>query len=381
MNIGINASYLEYKRGGVARFVVNLLKLCPIIAPDNKYYLYFRDNIPDDDFLDHRCFEKQIIKCPDWLDKTPVWENIFLAKEISKNKKLNLFFSPSYTLPILFQCQRKVVHIFDISYITHPEWYPSNRRLYDRVSTCATIKNADLVTTSSCFTKKELISVLHVPEEKVAVFPIAIDKHFNNNSNIDMIKTIKDTYSKGRDYILFLGLLTQRRNMRTLLEAFKQNRINHRTHHCLLLVGANRMYPFVDIRELISEMGLEENVFWYQNIDDEILPTLYQGASVFIYPSSYEGFGIPPLEAMACGVPVITSNLSSLPEVVGDAAYLLDDPSNVNEVSEALMKMLALDSISKHKFINKGLAQAKKYSWQRTIKDMLKTMGGLVDNN
>ncbi|MFH2138234.1 MAG: glycosyltransferase family 1 protein [Candidatus Omnitrophota bacterium] len=373
MDIGINASYLELTRAGVARFIVNLLKTWPAIYPNHRFHLYFRKSIPNDDFLNNKNFVKKLVACPSLLNKASVWENFYLPQTVAREKSIDVFFSPSYTLPMFLRCKKKVVTIFDISYISHPEWYPRNIRWHYNIPTFFTARNADMIVTSSNFSKQEIVSYLKVDEKKVQVVYLAADKEFRLASDPELAAKIKKKFTKGRNYLFFLGLLIQRRNITPLLKAFKKNLAEDPLRCALLLAGANRTYPYIDINKAIKTLGLEKDVFWHSYIEDADLPAIYNGAKAFIYPSSYEGFGIPPLEAMSSGVPVITAGLSSLPEVVGDAAYLLKDPGNVDEMAEA-MKNVLNDKILRATMIENGLRQAKKFSWQETACKTMKIL-------
>ena len=169
-------------------------------------------------------------------------------------------------------------------------------------------------------------------------------------------------------FILYLGTLEPRKNLKSLILAY--NEIKKKFPEYKLIIGGAKGWGYKNIFQIIDNLGIDKDIIFTGYIPEKDLPSLYNSAELFVYPSFYEGFGLPPLEAMACGTPVITSNTSSLPEVVGNAGIMVD-PNNVNQLADAMYKVLTDDNLRRD-MIKKGLKRAKMFSWKKTAKETLK---------
>lgn len=356
MRIGIDARCLEGTRKGVARYLINLLRELAVIAPDNEYILYFRKYVANDDFLNQRCFTKKVIGTP------------FLSVKLFLERAA-LFFSPAYTIPYI--CPSKaVVTIHDISYRVHPEWF-SFKSLEISNKTKRTVQRAAAIITDSQYSKREIEKYYQVEERKVWPIRLAVEDRFCPLSDSAKIKEVKNRYGIREKFILYVGSIFNRRNIPNLLDAF-QNLASQLRNHQMLLVGANHTYPYIDVDKLIKKINIkvgENRVIRVDYVSEKDLLWLYRGADLFVFPSVYEGFGLPVLEAMSCGTPVITSNLSSLPEVVGDAAVQVN-PLSVAELTEAMYRVIDNENLKRNLCAN-GLMRAKRFSWRETAYETL----------
>lgn len=382
MKMMVNGRCLEGRRTGVGRYLANILRVWTTKNNQHHYDIYFKDKMSNDSFLELENVSSTIVPSIDKLNIGPVWENFFLPRSIKKNSNADVYFSPSYTLPVYSSKCKKVVTIFDISYISHPEWFPRRNRLPLKLLTPPTLKSADIILTGSETTKLEIMKYYSVNEEKICVTNLGVEKKFEDLNNqlgvgINYAEKVKEKYQLLGKVVLFVGLIMNRRNIPVVMEAV--SKIIEQTGETitLVIVGKNHTFPYFDIEEVADKYNIRENLRWLKYTSDEEIFGFYKAADVFICSSLYEGFNITPLEAMSLGVPVICSNLSSLPEVVGDASYLLDDPRDPKEMTEAIQTVLFNEELQ-DKLIEKGIARAKTFSWDRCAAETMKIIERLV---
>ncbi len=370
MKIGIDCHNLETKRTGTGRYLMNLLKYW---AKENaEIVLYFKNQIPDD-IPESKNFQKKILK-----SGSNFWfEHILLPKAIKKDG-IKIFFSPSYILPIRMpKGVKTAVAIHDISYEAHPEWYSWQNRILLCWISKKSAKKADMIFACSEFTKNEILKYYpssrgagKIDEKKIFVIPLAAGEEFTPYHSIEGAEYgIKDKF------IFFAGAIFQRRFILETIEAFKKIAARLPEYQ-FLISGPNYTQPFIDIDNLIKKANQEigrEAVLHIDYVSDKDLVNLYNAADLFIWLSSYEGFGLPPLEAMACGTPVITTKMASLPETVGDAAMYVEDPRNIDEIVHAISKVLSNEK-TRNWLIEEGLKQSQKFSWRKTAEQTLKLL-------
>jgi glycosyltransferase involved in cell wall biosynthesis len=270
-----------------------------------------------------------------------------------------ILFTDFVCLPTLSHTKSFVI-VYDLSFIKHPEYVaPGNRKFLERYVPLA-IKKADGVITISEAIKIELIETYGVAPEKITVAYPAVDLKIFYPRGKEEIKSVKSKYHLPENYFLFTGTLEPRKNITAILSAYRSLPETIRDKHALVLAGGKGWLDEAIQREIASN----NNLITPGYVPDTDLPALYSGATAFVFPSFYEGFGIPPLEAMACGAPVVTSNCSSLPEVVGNDAILID-PKDVRALSEAMKKM-ASDLNLRNNLSERGLNRARLFSWDRS---------------
>ena len=293
-----------------------------------------------------------------------LWEQFVLPTKLGSN----LLWSPSNTGPL--SVEKQVVSIMDVSPLDHPEWSSRKFSSWYQFLLPRVIHRARAVITISEFSRQRILHYCPKAAGKVHVTLLAADSRFKPITQDGINEAISQMGIPSPHYILALGSLEPRKNLKTLLQAWQQIQSDLPADVWLVLAGAKgKALVFGDQ----SFDNLPPRVHLTGHVPDELLPALYSGAMATVYLSYYEGFGLPPLEAMSCGTPVLTSNTSSLPEVVGDAALLVD-PLDVDAVSFNIVRMID-DRALRETLSHKGLAQAKRFNWDKTAQqtwDVLK---------
>jgi len=269
----------------------------------------------------------------------------------------------------------KVANIYDLSFIKYPQYIDNVVKTYNkRIKRC--LQWTDLILTISESSKKDIVEYLEVLPEKVHVTPLAsryypdyLLKHAVNESE----KSIDYNFSV--PYLLFVSTLEPRKNITTLIAAFNYLKQKYKIEHHLVLIG-QKGWQYEPIFQAIASSPYQNCIHHLNYLSDELVALFYSKADVFVYPSYYEGFGLPVLEAMTLGAPVVTSNTSSLPEVAGDAAILVD-PNDFISLAEAILNVIS-DRQLRSDLIAKGKARANLYSWERTAKETLQAYRSLL---
>lgn len=260
--------------------------------------------------------------------------------------------------------------IYDLSYEKYPQYAEPRNQAFLSTQVKIAAERADFIATISKNSKNEINEFYNVPMNKIGVFYPAVDQRRFFRRPLKDISNIKKKYKVKGSYILFVGNIEPRKNIKNILLAYEALDKNTRKKYSLLLVGA-KGWQNDEIFEIIGRINSEKGAVQIPDkyVLDDDLPALFSGASVFVYPSMYEGFGIPPLEAMACGVPVVSANNSSLPEATGGAGLLIDALSS-NDISKAIMRVLVDENLSE-RLVADGYAQVDRFSWDRTAKELL----------
>ena len=292
-----------------------------------------------------------------------------------RRERVDLFHSPHYVLPPLTPC-RSIVTIHDCIHLMFPQYLP-NRLAYLYAKTFLHIasRRSNRILTVSESSKKDIVRLLNVPQEKVTVIYNAIDERFRKEPDEEAVWKVRERYQLHDPFILYTGNIKPHKNLERLIDAFYRLRRNGLTHVRLLIIG-DEISKYPNLRRAVHRYQLHKHVRFLGYVSNDLLAVLYRLADVFAFPSLYEGFGLPPLEAMAIGAPVVTSNVSSLPEVVGDAALLID-PLDPDSIADGLRRVLT-DSSLREELRIKGFAQARKYSWDRSVSHVRKIYGEVV---
>ncbi len=273
----------------------------------------------------------------------------------------------TYTLPPALRC-RRVVTVHDISYKLFPDTFSPRDRLLLSLAVPLSLARADRVITVSESARRDILRHYRLDGRKVVAIPEAAEEHFRPVWGRAELDRVRARYRLPDRYILAVGNLQPRKNLRRLIEAFARLKGAGTIPHGLVLVGRSR-WRGLDVLDAVKAFGLADEMVLTGYVPDADLPTLYSAAEVFVYPSLYEGFGLPPLEAMVCGTPVIASATSSLPEVVGDAAVLID-PTDVGDLTTALTRVLS-DAALRQRLSTAGVARAARFSWDDTARRTL----------
>lgn len=270
-------------------------------------------------------------------------------------------FHATYVPPPLWS-GRLVFTLLDVSMFSHPDLYPPAIRFRLQVLIRSAMRRAQRILTISEFSRQMALDHLGCDPDRIDVAPLGVDPRFRPLADDEREATLRK-YGISQPFILHVGRLQRRKNLIRLLAAFQRLRLQERIPHQLVLVGRESW----DTREILAardRMGLREHVVHVGYGAAEDLPAFYGGADLVVFPSLYEGFGLPVLEAMACGVPVVTSRVTSLPEVAGDAALLVD-PTCVDAIAEGMHAVLGSSDL-RAELRRRGLARARSFTWERT---------------
>ena len=282
--------------------------------------------------------------------------------------QVDIYHGPDFALPPTGKTLRKVVTVHDLAFLEHPEYaVPSLAATLGKVGPEA-VAAADVVCTVSEEVNRTLIKHFHTPREKLTVIPNGVSPYFRRIIDPILLQATHHKFGLKHPLVLGVGTLEPRKNHIGLIKAFYQAQKKKKGPAMLALAGG-KGWLYEETQNLVEELKLTKKVRFLGRVTDLELVTLYNMADVFAFPSFAEGFGVPPLEAMACGTPVITSNISSLPEVVGDAGLLID-PHNTGELSAAIMRILE-DKQLQEDLRQKGFERVKQFTWQESARKML----------
>ena len=371
MKFGFDARCLIGQQTGVGRYLYNLISSMLIVEDKrNDYILYVNDRAGQPMFKHYSSILIKELRSP-----TLLWKHLRLPISLAFDK-VDLVHSPSYTTPFMTSC-KSVVTIHDVIFANHPEWCSKRQYLRFKHFVRIAAKQSDAIIVDSNTTRREVLDLTEVPEHKIHVIYLAVDRIYHQIKDEKNYEYLKDKYDFRDNYILFVGSIHPRRNIHRFLKAFSILKNEDKIPHKILLTGLVLDYK-KEIGDLIESLDLIDSVKLLGFVPDEDLVGLYSFADLFIYPSLYEGFGLPVIEAMACGTPVITSNISSLPEVSGDAAILVD-PYNILEMAEAMGNILS-NSALREKLIEKGFERVKHFHWEKTAKETLNVYNKVLKN-
>lgn len=366
--IGIDARLTYYRHGGIAQYIHHLIDELPALDAENDYFILHqrkdRRNLA-------KATNQRRVTC--WTPSHHRYERLALAVEVFP-LRLDLLHSPDF-IPPFDGRYRSVITIHDLTFLHYPDFLtPESRRYYnDQIK--AAVARADHIMTDSDATRIDVLNLLGVPPEKVTTVLLGISGHFRPApaSEIDEVML---RYDLPGEYILFVGTFEPRKNLDGLLRAYFQLK-NEVPSAPALVIAGQRGWLCQGIFDLIRELGLESAVLWLEKVDFEELPALYSAARVLCLPSFYEGFGFPPLEAMACGTPAIVSDRASLPEIVGGAGLLVD-PDDPASIARALRRVITGSELAAD-LQKRGLEHVKRFNWRETARRVLAVYQRVLD--
>jgi glycosyltransferase involved in cell wall biosynthesis len=285
------------------------------------------------------------------------------AKLLTHN--VDLFHEPHYVLPPLVPC-RAVVTIHDCIHLMFPQYLPNRLAYaYARANLWAAARRAERILTVSETSKADILRYCDVPADRVIVIYNAIDDHFATPPGDEAVQRVRERYQLEGPFALYVGNIKPHKNLERLIDAFDLVRRGGFERMQLLIIG-DQISKYPRLRRAVDKHKLHKHVRFLGFVPDDTLAALYRLATVFVFPSLYEGFGLPPLEAMASGTPVVISNRSSLPEIAGDAAELVDPYSAVS-IAEGIQRVLGDPSL-RQAMIARGLARAREFSWEASVR-------------
>ena len=367
MKIGIDARCLEWGRGGVARYLINMLKIWPKITTKHHFILYFQNYIPDDDFLKHPLFELKLLKGPRFLRSHRILAEQFLMPNQLKKDNLNLFFATWYSSPLMYPGKKTIVAAWDISYSTHPKHYSWVHRFSLGYFSKKACERAAGVVTCSDYDAKQIEKYYLIPSSRILTVYLAADKRFKSKRNKTEIVRVLEKYKLPTKFILSMGVIHNRRNIDVIINSF--DKLKNKYHeYSLVVVGRNSTHPFVNIKGMMRKMIKQGRAFYLPWVEDEDLPALYQAAHYYICTSAVDGETLMLKEAMQSGTPVITSPL--LKGTVGGHGLIIKDPENVVNTVQVLSNAMNTD-LKRNQRIKDGIKWTKNISWMRAASESL----------
>lgn len=361
MRIGVDARLMHHQPAGISRYTWHLLQAMARLDTKDEFFVF-----------QHRRHTQPIISQANFRRRTlysPVHhalEQWLLPVELLRYS-LDILHSTDF-IPPLYSSIPAVITVHDLAFLHWPHFITkASAAYYSQIDRA--VRHARHVIVPSVNTKQDLIGQLGVPENKVSVIHEAADPSFQPLPLTTARDAVMRKYNLPPTYVLFVSTLEPRKNVTGLLHAFHDLRKRDGMSEIALVLAGSQGWLFEETLETVKRLSLEANTFFLGRVSDEDLRLLYVAARCHVHPAHYEGFGLPPLEAMACGTPTIVSNTSSLPEVVGDAALLVD-PKAPEEIAVAVHRLLT-DETLHAELREKGLKRARCFSWQEAAASTL----------
>ncbi len=354
MQIGIDISKAIGPKDGIGNYIYHLVRSLMEIDTENQYHLYpLFHPVTHTDFK--RVFEDHRSNF------------VFHHERGPKPGEVELFHSTTYSVPLRYP-GKLVFTMHDLTFITHPEHHALFNKIHCLKGIIKAACFADKIIAVSNCTKRDIVEYLGIPEEKIQVIYLAADHKLKSERSTQNLEYLSNKFEIHKSYILCVATIEPRKNMKRLIQAYTTLPETLKDKYLLVIAGGTGWLNS-DIYSFVKEQKLEQRIKFLGYVDEPDLPILYSCCDVFVYPSLYEGFGLPVLEAMTCDVPVITSKVSSLPEVAGDAAVFVN-PHDINSIRDALVEVL-IDKNRNLDLRKKGVERSKGFSWAKTAKETL----------
>lgn len=365
MRIAFNAQLLSASRFGIWTYVFNLLKGLHELDTANDYTVFSNSDKTD-------IFKSRFNIVRSSLDTSApytriLWEHLAMPFILNRSN-VDIFHNPDHVLPILPVNAKKIITVHDLSFYKFPGTFPFMKRNYKRALTPRSVRLADKIIAVSNSTKDDLVELFGIDRNKIEVVHIGVSEEFVRIEDDDALEHSRKKLGLPEKFVLYLGTIEKRKNLERLIDAFVLASRRGDFPHKLVIAG-KKGWLYKDLLKKIDDNGVKDGIIFASDIKQADLPILYNLADLFVYPSIYEGFGLPVLEAMACGTPVITSNTSSLPEVAGDAAALID-PYNIEEIAHNISELLH-DAERRKKMSGMGIERAGSFTWERCARNTM----------
>jgi glycosyltransferase involved in cell wall biosynthesis len=362
IRIGIDASTIS-TQGGPRTYVLGLLDALLRVDHENDYVIFYNDA----EHLGRYPRAREIV-LPGKTPLARLWREHVLLPQACRREHVDLLHCPKSAIPFFSPGCPVVVTLHDLIPVKHPELEKRLAHLYWRLHIPRAARRSDLVITISQWAKAEIMAEYGVPEERIAVIMQSFDPVMLEPRDPAHCRQVRQRYSLPEEYILYVGTIQPRKNLISLIEAYARLRQNLAAVPSLVIVG-RKGWLYEDLFARITALGLEEAVLFTGFVPDDDLPAIFDGARVFAYLSLLEGFGRPPLEAMACGVPVVTSNTTAIPEVVGSAGITVP-PQDIAAIAAALQEILTNPERAEQ-LRQAGAVQARAFSWDAAARETL----------
>ena len=365
MRIGIDARKLH--DFGIGTYIRNLLRHLARIDSQTEFVIFCR---PEDRETLARVGEN-FRPVPETSGNYSVAEQLKIPLAV-KRERVTLYHAPHYVLPPLVRC-RSVVTIHDVIHLMFPQYLPNPVALrYAKWSITQAAHRATRVMTVSESSKRDILRFVDTQPDKIDVIYNAYDERFAMEPREEDVVRVRERYQLTDEFVLYAGNVKPHKNLERLIQAFHLVRQRGLDHLKLVLIG-DEISKYTALRRAVHQHQLHKYVRFLGYLPEETLAVMYRLAGVFVFPSLYEGFGLPPLEAMASGTPVVTSNVSSLPEVAGDAAVLVD-PYDPQAIADGIYRVLT-DEQLRRDMVHKGIARAGQFSWEQSARRVRQIYG------
>lgn len=374
MRIGIDFRPLQidgYLKRGIGRYGLKLIENLLKIDRDNEYLFLLDKKEPVKGAIEEKRIKKTYFSSGVFHSNRSIKKHLFLPIDLLTLKTDIVHFLTHFEAPLI-QPQRTIITVHDvIPLIFIEDIHPEIRGHVKKAIKLQkyVFKNAAKIIAVSHHSKNDLITYYNIPQEKIKVIHSGIEETFKKVKDKLLLEKIKNRFHVNGTILFYTGGLEKRKNMQRLLLAFSKL-LNNFKRKIYLVIGGEDILYLPEIKNMVKELGIEHKVVFTEYLSDQDLVLLYNIADVFVFPTLYEGFGFPPLEAMACGTPVVTSNISSLPEIVGNAAVLVN-PYKVDSIVDGVVEVLKNWDLRKN-LIKKGFAKVKLFSWEKTAEQTVK---------
>lgn len=367
MRIGIDCRMYSSRFTGIGRYVYELTENLFKIDQENEYVLFFNNPEYSEFNPPNARISKVLVNSPHYSSQE---QTIFL-KHLRKSK-LDLMHFTHFNAPI-FYFGRSVVTIHDLTLSFFPGRKMTSfiHRLGYQITIKSSVTKAKKIISVSHNTKKDLQNVLHVSPKKIEVIYLGVNGLFYHEENQQKIHSVQEKYAISKPFLLYSGVWRTHKNLLNLIRAFSILKEKHGWDGCLVITGRKDPHYAPEIENLVNSLNLQKSIIFVGHVDEGDLVILYNAAKVYVFPSLYEGFGLPPLEAMQCKTPVAASNVSAIPEVCGQGNALFFDPKNPQDMAEKI-HILLTNPAQRQKIIENGFKHVKQFSWEKMAKETLK---------
>ena len=371
MRVGLEGRVLTPRIGGIGRYAIRLVEALLALSvqesPDLELVIF---TAPQTDQLVLRGIRATVCERFCRVKSTVLRSSVLLPVGTVLDH-IDLFHGLDQSgIPLFFKTRRSVVTIHDVIPLVLPWAFPRRHRWVLTAALARVRRQADVVIVPSAAAAEDVVRYLNMDRQRITVIPMGCEARFQPLVNAARMVQLRRRYALPERYVLFVGTLEPRKNIALLLEAFSRLLAERPEDDLQLVVAGGKGWGDGQLIATTEALNIRRRVIFTGFVEDDDLPDLYRGAQMFVYPSLYEGFGLPVVEAMACGTPVITSNRASLPEVAGDAALLID-PTRPDDLAAAMSAIMSNAAL--HEELRwKGLARAKEFTWEAVAR---KTMG------
>jgi glycosyltransferase involved in cell wall biosynthesis len=377
IRIGIDGKVISSRAGGIGTSAFNLVRSCLRVAADHhpqmEFVIFTGPHTGLEGIHGTNCTVDGRFR---GIESSLLRLLCFIPRGL-KAQRIDIFHGLDHIgVPLFARVGRYVATVHDMIPLLWPQWVTRKHRLVVTAAYHRLRHQADIIITPSEATKADIVRYLQISPHRISVIPWGCEARFQPTADPDHLALVQQRYRLPAQYLLFVGTLEPRKNLTTLLHAYAMLRAEGGVKDLKLVVAGRTGWLYAEIFDTVKTLALEEEVIFTGFVVDEHLPALYRGAQLLVFPSLYEGFGLPILEAMASGVPVITSTTASMPEVAGDAAILVD-PYEPRAIAEGIARVLAEDRL-REALIQKGLARVQGFTWDSVAHKTLELYAALV---